>query len=249
MTVRWVWAFLDLPEEGFAESVEFWRQVSRSRLSPWRGDGRQFATLLPEDGDPWLKVQRVSGPGGVHVDLDIDVPLDEAAAQAESLGARVRQRRGGVVVCESPGGFGFCLADWRHHGAPRRQVRRRQPSLVDQVCLDIPASRYAGEVAFWSSLTGWAVDKGHPDEFVRLAWPQGRPVHFLLQRLDEEDGPVRGHLDLAARDRRAEVERHVVLGAQEEGPGRGWTVMSGPAGHRYCITDRSPEVTNLSSTG
>lgn len=247
MAVRWVWAFLDLSEERFEESVAFWQRVTRSGLSPWRGERGEFATLLPERGDPWLKVQRVGGAGGVHVDLDVDVPLEQAAAHAESLGARVRRRREGVVVCESPGGFGFCLAAWGREGPPSRQVREGQPSLVDQVCLDIPASRYAAEVRFWSALTGWEVLVGEPDEFVRLAWPQGLPVHVLLQRLDEQDGPVRAHLDLAARDRPAEVARHAALGAVEEGPGRGWTVMSSPDGQRYCVTDRRPQDTSLST--
>jgi hypothetical protein len=66
-------------------------------------------------------------------------------------------------------------------------------------------------------------------------------VRFLLQRLDEPEGPVRGHVDLAAADRAAEVERHQDLGARQAGRGDGWTVMQGPAGHRYCVTDRAPE--------
>ena len=66
-------------------------------------------------------------------------------------------------------------------------------------------------------------------------------MRFLLQRLEDDEGPVRGHVDLSALDRAAEVERHRGLGAREEGPGDGWTVMRGPAGHRYCVTDRAPE--------
>ena len=233
MTVRWVWLFLDLPERELERAVAFWREVARSDLSPWRGQHREFATLLPADGDPWLKVQRVGGEGGIHLDLDVEGPLPEAAERAVRLGAAVVGDLGDVIVCRSPGGFVFCLTRWSQEHSARGQARAGAESLIDQVCLDVPSSGYAAEVAFWSQLTGWAVDDPDPDdEFVRLAWLRGIPVRFLLQRLDESEGAVRGHVDLAAVDRMAEVERHRGLGAHEEGPGDGWTVMRGPAGHR-----------------
>jgi hypothetical protein len=237
MSVRWVWLFLDLPEERYEEAEAFWREVARSDLSARRGQRGEFATLLPREGDPWLKVQRVGGAGGVHLDLDVEEPLPEAAERAVGLGATVVGDLGDVIICRSPGGFVFCLTRWS--GTAQRQVRAGASSLVDQVCLDIPPQLYAAELAFWSRLTGWAVDDADvEDEFARLEWPEGLPVRFLLQRLDEGDGPVRGHVDLAAVDRAAEVARHVALGAHEEGPGDGWTVLRGPAGHRYCVTDR-----------
>jgi hypothetical protein len=241
MSVRWVWLFLDLPEEGFDSAVEFWRQVTRTELSAWRGQHAEFATLLPAEGDPWLKVQRVGGAGGIHLDLDVDGPLPAAAERAVALGATVVGDLGDVIVCRSPGGFVFCLTQWSPEESARCQVRAGAESLVDQACLDVPSSRYAAELAFWSQLTGWAVDDPDPDdEFARLAWDDGIPVRFLFQRLGEEDGAVRGHADLSAADPPAEVARHRHLGAREEGPGDGWTVMQGPAGHRYCVTNRDP---------
>lgn len=246
MSVRWVWAFLDLPEQGFEEAVEFWRAVTRTSVSPRRGDHDQFATLVPEHGDAWVKVQRVGGTGGIHLDLDVDVPLAEARDVAVSLGAVVLDEvldDAGlleVVVCRSPGGFVFCLTSWSPQEPARGQVRVEQPSLLDQVCLDIPTDRYAVEVAFWSELTGWGVQDVDSPEFERLAWPRGLPLRFLLQRLDEPAGPVRGHVDLACADVRAECDRHLMLGAQEVGPGRGWVVMRDPNGHEYCCTGRDP---------
>jgi hypothetical protein len=241
MTVRWVWLFLDLPEREFEVALAFWREVARSEVSAWRGDYREFATLLPAEGDPWLKVQRVGGEGGVHLDLDVDEPLPVAAERAVSLGGAVVGDLGDVIVCRSPGGFVFCLTSWSPEQTSRGQVRAGAESLVDQVCLDIPSPGYAAELAFWSQLTGWPVDDPDPDdEFARLAWAHGIPVRFLLQRLEDDEGPVRGHVDLSALDRAAEVERHRGLGAREEGPGDGWTVLRGPAGHRYCVTDRQP---------
>ena len=240
-----MWVFLDLPEAGFEQAVEYWRAVTRTTVSPWRGDRRQFATLLPEAGDPWVKVQRVGGPGGIHVDLDVDVPLDEARDHATSVGAEVvAEVLAGdglleVVVCRSPGGFRFCLTG----GSPSRGGQRRvgQPSLLDQVCLDIPRDRYADELRFWSALTGWRPQDVDSPEFERLQAQPGLPVRFLLQVLDEPAGPVRAHVDLACADRAAEVARHVGLGAREVGPGDGWVVLEDPGGRRYCCTERDPE--------
>ena len=246
MRVRWVWVFLDLPEDGFHLAVEFWRAVTRTGVSAWRGDRGQFATLLPEQGDAWVKVQRVGGVGGIHLDLDVDIPLEEAREVAVSLGATVLDEVPdddgtlGVVVCRSPGGFVFCLTRWQPRETGRGQVRLGQPSLLDQICLDIPTDRYAVEVGFWSELTGWGLRDVDSPEFERLGWPRELPVRFLLQRLDEPSGPVRAHVDLACADVRSECDRHVALGAHEVGPGRGWVVLRDPNGHEYCCTARDP---------
>jgi hypothetical protein len=248
MSVRWAWVFLDLPEDGFETSLAFWQAVTRTELSPRRGLAGEFVTLLPAQGDPWVKVQRVRGAGGVHVDLDVDEPLEQARERATSLGAVVLHEwhlddQLEVVVCRSPGGFVFCLTQWSEAGpSPAGAVRAGLDSVLDQVCLDIPPSRYDVEVAFWSALTGWDVEHDVSREFERLEWPREQlPVRFLLQRLDDEgDGVVRGHVDLACVDREAEAARHVSLGATRVGPGDGWVVMRSPAGHLYCCTARHP---------
>jgi hypothetical protein len=67
--VRWIWLFLDTVGTDAGPSWEFWRQVTHSTLSPTRGDRSEFATFLPEQGDPWVKVQAVQSGGGVHLDL------------------------------------------------------------------------------------------------------------------------------------------------------------------------------------
>ena len=63
--VRWMTAFLDSPEETAGASERFWSAVTGSRVSPRRGRRDEFATLLPEHGDPFLRVQQVvqSAPG------------------------------------------------------------------------------------------------------------------------------------------------------------------------------------------
>lgn len=246
MRVRWVWAFLDLPEEGFGEAVDYWRSVTATVVSPLRGAREEFATLLPADGSAWVKVQRVGGRGGVHLDLDVQEPLETARDEAVGLGAEVLAEVPdddgvlGVVVCRSPGGFVFCLTRWRPHESAAGQVRSGAQTLLDQVCLDVPSSGYAVELDFWSALTGWEVRTGSVPGFASLRRPDGIPVRLLVQQLVEGDGDVRAHLDFACLDREAETARHVALGAAVERVEAVWTVLTDPSGRRYCLTDRDP---------
>jgi hypothetical protein len=246
VTIRWAWAFLDLPEDGFDPGLAYWQAVTRTRLSPTRGERDEFVTLLPERGDPWVKVQRVGGPGGLHLDLDVDIPLEQARDHATSLGATVLAEVPdddgvlGVVVCRSPGGFVHCLTRWSPQETARGQQRSGEPSLLDQVCLDVPARRYAAELAYWGDLTGWEVRAGSMAGFTSLRRPDGIPVRLLLQQLGEEEGTVRAHVDLACLDREAETARHVALGASVERVAAVWTVLVDPGGRRYCLTDRDP---------
>lgn len=246
MRVRWVWAFLDLPEDGFDEAVDYWSSATATVVSPWRGDRAEFATLLPAEGSAWLKVQRVGDRGGVHLDLDVEEPLAAARDEAVELGAQVLAEVPdddgalGVVVCRSPGGFVFCLTRWQPHETAAGQVRSGVRTLLDQVCLDVPVSRYAAELAFWSALTGWEVRAGSVPGFSSLVRPGDIPVRLLVQQLQEADGAVRAHLDFACLDREEETARHVALGAEVERVAPVWTVLVSPGGRRYCLTDRDP---------
>ena len=244
LPVRWTWAFLDVPGDREVPAVEFWTAVTRSTLSERRGSDGQFATFLPERGDPWLKLQVVGGPGGTHLDLDVDDP-EEALETAQAHGAELDATYDDVLVMHSPGGYAFCLTTWTHSGRPTRQVRE-QSTLVDQVCLDIPGDRYAAEVAFWSALTGWeARPSTVREEFHHLVRPRGLPLRILLQRLDETEGRVRAHLDVACSDRSGAVREHVSLGAEVVTEEEFWSVMCDPTGRVYCLTDRDPETGRL----
>jgi hypothetical protein len=66
-------------------------------------------------------------------------------------------------------------------------------------------------------------------------------LQILLQRLGDDAGPVRAHLDLATSDRGAETARHKALGAEVLDVRESWTVLADPAGSPYCITGRTPE--------
>ncbi|MGI8523226.1 MAG: VOC family protein [Nocardioides sp.] len=223
MSPTWMSAFLDLAPESYDAGVAFWQGVTGYGLSPSRGEYDEFATLVAPDGDDFLRVQRLgSGPSRLH--LDVHASGHEFA------------------IHTSPGGLAWCTVS---HPAAIRPRAAAWPgghrSVVDQVCLDIPSGRYGAECAFWSDLLGWGFEAARHPEFRRLHVPTDQPLRMLLQRLDEPDGPVRAHLDLATDDRPAETERHVALGAEVVDSRPGWTVLRDPAGSAYCITDRDPD--------
>lgn len=248
--IGWTTAFLDGPADGWSATLRFWQAVTASTLSPFRGPDERFVTLVPADGDAFLRAQRTdAGPVGVH--LDLHVPDVRAAADAAvALGAR-EVAASGHVVLESPGGMPFCVV--RPSGGLRPAPTRvrtaggaRHASLVDQYTIDVPAAHWARERRFWAALTGWPEQEVPPDAgLVPLHRPDGMPLRLLLQRLDEPRGPVRAHLDLATTDRAVEAARHVGLGARVEAVRPRWTVLTDPAGRRYCLTDRDPATGRL----
>lgn len=243
--IFWTSAFLDLPARTHAAAVEFWAAVTGYAVSEPRGEHLEFATLVPPSGDDHLRLQRVGDEEPrVHLDLHVADP-HAAADRAVSLGATVLAEPGHVVL-RSPGGLVHCFVTHAAgRPAPPATWADGGRSVVDQVCLDVPAGTHDAEVAFWTSLTGWPwhPSDGFP-ELGRLLPDNGQRLSVLVQRLDEREGPARAHLDLAATDRRREVRRHARLGAlvEREGgrPGAGWTVMRDPAGAAYCVTDRAP---------
>jgi hypothetical protein len=235
MTARpaWIQVFLDTPADAYEEAVEFWSAVTGWTPSERRGEDGQFLTLLPPAGAAYVKVQAADGPAGVHLDLDsADRPA--AVARARDLGATAAWRYHDVEVMRSPGGLVFChtLVD----GEP--SLVRDGATILDQVCLDIPDQHWEAEVAFWSGLTGRGVQIGTLPHFARLV-EYGR-LRILLQRLDEPDGPVRAHPDLATADRARDTEAHIRLGARLEQVFDHWTVLTAPGGQVYCLTDRDP---------
>lgn len=241
MNPFWLSAFLDLTRGQHAAAASFWEGVTGYRLSTSRGEHDEFTTLVPPEGDEFLKVQRAGADGarhGVHLDLHVD-DVSAWADRAETLGASVVARPGHVVLT-SPGGLPFCLVTPPASARPAPAEHGQHSSLVDQVTLDIPQAAYARECAFWAALTGWPLQDSRSAEFMRIATPVAQPLRMLLQQLAEAEGPVRAHLDVATTDRAAEIERHGSLGARVLREGRGWTVMAPPAGPVYCITDRDP---------
>jgi Glyoxalase-like domain len=113
MTVRWLTAFLDIPEASFEASTTFWTAVTESTLSAPRGEHDEFSTLVVKNGDSYIRAQRIQDQVPmVHLDVHSANPLD-FAERAITLGATLRERRD-YVVLESPSGFVFCSVPY--HG-------------------------------------------------------------------------------------------------------------------------------------
>ena len=245
----WLSAFLDFAPGDFERGVAFWSAVTGYAVSPPRGVSDEFATLVPRDGDDYLRVQRRDhGPTRIHLDLHV---LDVVAATevAEVLGASVAARPDlGYVVMHSPGGLTFCFVS---HPASRVPAPATWPgvrhSRVYEVCLDVPPAAYDAECAFWAGLLGGTVEvlRRRPE----FAWVRGFPtsaLDLLLQRLaDSATDVVSAHLDLGTTDRTTEVARHVGLGARVRAEEEFWTVLVDPAGLAYCVTDRDPTTGTL----
>ncbi len=256
MRVRWLTIFLDFPPRGYDAGVAFWREVTGSGLSALRGAGQEFATLLPPSGDPWLRVQRVaSGPGGCHLDLHVDASaqaLDDAAAEAVALGAIVRHREDGLVVANSPGGFPFCLVNWRGEAMLPERSSLRGSGLADQLSLDVPPEDFAREAEFWAGLLGLAVRHGvgGRPEFAYLGRRDGC-VRLVVQRRDEA-GPgarVAGHVDVVCSDLAEATRRHVAAGARVRAELRWWTVLTDPADRDYCLVAAGRSARSLLDAG
>ena len=238
----WVSAFLDFGSGDYDRGVAFWRDVTGYAVSEARGETDQFATLVPPDGDDYLRVQHLDeGPGRIHLDLHVHEPAVAAEAAIELGGHVLVRHEAGYVVLRSPGGLVFCFVS---HQAAHRPAAQTWPdghrSQVDQVCLDVPPRLHDVELEFWRRLTGWELVPVDSPEFTRLQPPDSFPLQVLVQRLDDDGGPVRAHLDLAAEDRDAEVARHLALGAAEVARHEWWTVLTDPVGTTYCVTRRAP---------
>ncbi len=244
MEPRWISVFIDQPVSLFDEGTRFWAAVTGSSASPRRGGSDEFATLLPEAGDAFCRVQATAdGSAGVHVDFHVD-SVSDAAAEAEERGATVVQDLGHVVM-RSPAGLTFCLVT--HNGEHLIPAPVGRPArALDQICIDIPAARFDEEVRFWRELLGWAdLPVGRP-EFHRLVEPDGLPLRLLFQRLGSDDGAtsVSAHLDIAAgEDRETIAAQHVALGATRLAEFDRWIVMRDPVGLEYCVTGRSQRLT------
>jgi hypothetical protein len=244
MTIEWLTAFLDVPATSIESESVFWQAATASTLSPPKGASGQFATFLPDQGDPYLRIQRIDeGPSDCHVHWHVP-DVATATLFAQQLGATLVADRGGFSTLTSPGGLRFCIV--ANHGSMVRPAPVTWPdghrSLVDQLCIDAPPSKFDRECDFWSEFSGWECRQGTRSEFRSLVRPPSMPLRILLQRLDEEgDGICHGHLDFACDDVAAECNRHVALGAAQVRETEVWTTLRDPAALDYCLTRRSPE--------
>lgn len=242
---RWTWAFLDRPADRFESCVRFWSTITGTTPSSRRGEHAEFLTLLPDSADAAtaaIKMQAVDGPGGTHLDLDVD-DIPDTLRRAVDLGAvPVAEHPTHTVLC-SPGGLRFCLTPAALvPGEPTGAVGAPDGtrSRLDQICLDIGASDHPRESAFWRELTGWEHTVGRRPEFSCLRATPPMPVSLLVQRLDE-DRATGAHIDLSSSDIEATAAWHVTLGARITARFEHWIVLHDPAEVAYCVTARDPD--------
>ena len=244
MSPTWVTAFLDSGAAHHHESVGFWQEATGYAVSAPRGDDGEFATLVPPDGDAYLRVQRLhQGDDRIHLDLHVPDPHAAAAGVVAAGGTFVVDR--GYVVMASPGGFPFCLVP-SDEPASRVPAARAHGhggrSRVHQVVIDVPRASYERELGFWHAITRWRQRASSVTEDFRfLVPPPGQPLQLMVQRLGADDtGGIRAHLDWATSDRAAETERHLGIGAHVLAVLPHWTVLRDPTGRVYCLTDADP---------
>jgi hypothetical protein len=219
----WLTAFIDIPAIAYDDGVAFWAGVTGYSVSPSRGERNEFATLVPPEGDAFLRVQRVDEGRGVH--LDVHGPGQE------------------YQVRRSPGGFDFCeVSEPLSQRPPPAIWPGGHRSLVDQVCLDIAPGAYERECEFWSELTGLPQRQSpYFEEFRTLVRPLDQPIRLLLQRVGDDRPRVTAHLDVYTNDLEAETRRHEALGAAVLREHTHFTVLTDPTGAAYCITPRNDE--------
>lgn len=239
----WLHAVVDVPADAHEQVGDFWSRVSGWPLgAPWPAHP-ELRSFEPPSGSAYLHLQRISGPGRVHVDVESDAP-SAMVDHALGLGARLVADRGDWSTLASPGGLPFCVVranDRESVPEPITLPDGHRMRLV-QVCIDSPRAAHDAEVGFWRALFGGRWSASDRAEFAGK-WHDdaGSPVQLLFQRLDEPDGPVQAHLDLGTDDLPAEVARLVALGATDVRPGRGWHVLRDVGGREFCVTLNSPE--------
>lgn len=241
MDIRWLQAVIDIPAPEFDRAADFWASVTNSTKGDVHPDHDEFMHLTPTSGDMHLELQRIEdGPPSVHLDLLVD---DIAAATDEAIfaGATLIARPGHAVL-KTPGGVPFCIVPFGGEAEKAPAIDPERPHAADQICIDVPHEHFEADVAFWSQLTGWAMDPASDPEYRSLAQPAHLPLHILLQQLGADDtGAPRSHLDISAGEHRSDlVDAHLVRGATIRDEQENWTALIAPGGLVYCLTDRPP---------
>lgn len=234
--IRWINLVLDVPAHAMPGALEAWQRITGCTASEPLDDPAQTRIMVPAAGASWLKVRTLAGDvPRVHMELLVD-DVEQAVDEALALGATRHEQGDGAVVLRCPSGVRFAVAPWRA-GADTTMVRDVD-SLVDQICLDVPSKQFADSVRFWSSFTGWPEAPGHYAQFTALRRPDDIPVRIAFQRVGM--GEASGHPDVAARRPLQTRRDHEAMGAVVDEVRERWTIMVGPSGMRYCITERDP---------
>jgi hypothetical protein len=242
--MSWIHAVVDVPAEQHADAATFWGDaLGWPAGAAWDGHP-ELRSFEPPGGTPYVHLQRIDGPARVHLDLESE-NAEQTVARAVDLGAGLVGPTGTWTTLVSPGGLPFCVLSAEPHPVPEPVTHADgHRSRMVQICIDSPRPAHTAEVAFWRALLAgrWAPSR-HPEFAGKWHDDAGSPIQLLFQELEEDDGPVRAHLDLGTDDLDAEVRRLRALGAADVGRGRGWHVLIDPSGLAFCTTLNDPGVT------
>ncbi|MEM9035948.1 MAG: VOC family protein [Actinomycetota bacterium] len=102
---------------------------------------------------------------------------------------------------------------------------------------------------FWSAALDRPIDEGQPApspffaSIGRDGDPEGRPAMLFIAVPEGKETKNRVHLDLAASDRAAEVDRLLELGAtrlhDKDEWGMSWTTLADPEGNELCVAQHA----------
>ena len=97
--------------------------------------------------------------------------------------------------------------------------------------------------AFWAAALGYLPREEPEDDWVVLRDPSSSNVNVSLQVVPEPRvGKNRLHLDLYAKDRDAEIERLLALGAtihpRTPEPDEDFVVLTDPEGNLFCVIQK-----------
>ncbi|MFW0789801.1 VOC family protein [Gordonia sp. CPCC 205333] len=245
MQIRWLSAYFDFPAPQFGDEVTFWRAIAGSTVSPPRGEHKEFASLEPFNGDPHLRVQRIDdGPGGLHLDLHL-VDHRDGIAECAAAGAQiVAQNDPTFAVLRSPAGLPFCLNEWQGEATRSRPIRwpGASISIIDEVLITVPHKHFEAERTFWSTVTGWRIEKSPPrsDAPASARFIRTEPLPISVVLTPVADDSVGAQVSLAATSVPDEVARHEDWGATVVADATTSVLMADPVGRPYRITNRNP---------
>jgi len=115
--MSWVHAVVDAPAGERDDVAAFWGRVLGWPVGePWEGHP-ELASFEPPTGTPYLHLQRIDGPAGLHLDVESENP-DQTVALAVDLGAEPVRVTDRWHTLRSPGGLPFCVLRTAEHEPP-----------------------------------------------------------------------------------------------------------------------------------
>jgi predicted enzyme related to lactoylglutathione lyase len=124
----------------------------------------------------------------------------------------------------------------------QHQHSKEQFMTISIVNVAFDADHAADLAAFWSKVLQHPVDAGANEYFASIGWDEAARLHPSLLFLKVPEGRAgknRVHLDLAAPDYSAEVERLAAAGAKVLGENSEmditWTTFADPEGNLFDV--------------